>query len=89
MTPSPSYLSYSVEFHVEATGVADWLSLCVSSPKGGGGGVTVGAGQADPPRGRLQHIKHVTRQSVVMRVEIYSLLLLLLIICRPPVAFGV
>lgn len=41
-----------VEFHVEPTGVADRLSLCVSSPQGGGGGVTVGAGQAHPPRGR-------------------------------------
>lgn len=55
-------LSYPVEFHVEPTGVADRLSLCVSSPQGGGGGVTVGAGQAHPPRGRLPQIKHVGRQ---------------------------
>lgn len=38
-----------MEFHVKATGVADGLPLCVSSPEGGGGGVTVGAGQAHPP----------------------------------------
>ena len=48
------FLPHPVEFHVEATGVADRLALCVSSPQGGGGGVTVGAGQAHPPRGRLQ-----------------------------------
>lgn len=47
-------VSYPMKFHVEATGVAHRLSLCVSSPQGGGGGVTVGAGQAHPPRGRLQ-----------------------------------
>lgn len=47
------FLSHPVEFHVEATGIANRLSLCVSSPQGGGGGVTVGAGQAHPPRGRL------------------------------------
>lgn len=41
-----------VEFHVEATGVADRFSLCVSPPQGGGGGVTVGAGQTHPPGGR-------------------------------------
>lgn len=46
--------SYPVEFHVEPTGVADGFSLCVSSPQGGGGGVTICAGQAHPPRGRLQ-----------------------------------
>lgn len=56
--PSPFFLSHPMEFHVEATGVADRLSLCVSSPQGGGGGVTVGAGQAHPPRGRLQRMKY-------------------------------
>lgn len=44
-----------MEFHVEPTGIADRFSLCVSSPQGGGGGVTVGAGQTHSPRGRLQH----------------------------------
>lgn len=53
------FLSYPMEFHVEATGVAHWLSLRVSSPQGGGGGVTVGAGQAHPPRGRLQRRENV------------------------------
>lgn len=48
-----------MEFHVEATGVAHWLSLRVSSPQGGGGGVTVGAGQPHPPRGRLQRRENV------------------------------
>lgn len=46
-----------MEFHVEATGVADRLPLCVSPPQGGGGGVTVGAGQAHPSRGRLPQVK--------------------------------
>lgn len=41
-----------VEFHVEATGITDRFPLCVSSPQCGGGGVTVGARQAHPPRGR-------------------------------------
>lgn len=48
------FLPHPVEFHVEAAGVADRLALCVSSPQGGRGGVTVGAGQAYPPGGRLQ-----------------------------------
>lgn len=48
-----------MKFHVKATSVTDWLPLCISSPQGGGGGVTVGAGQAHPPRSRLQCIKHV------------------------------
>lgn len=46
--------SHPVQLHVEATGVAHRLPLGVSSPQGGGGGVAVGAGQAHPPRGRLQ-----------------------------------
>lgn len=48
------FLSHPMEFHVEATSITHWLSLCISSPQGGGGGVTVGAGQTHPPRGRLQ-----------------------------------
>lgn len=43
--------SYPMQFHVEATGVAHWLSLCVPPPQGGGGGVAVGAGQAHPSGG--------------------------------------
>lgn len=54
--------SYPMEFHVEATGVADRLPLCVSSPQGGGGGVTVGAGQAHPPGRRLPQTEHVSQQ---------------------------
>lgn len=46
-----------MEFHVEAAGVAHWLSLCVSPPQGGGGGVTVGAGQAHPSRSRLHYLR--------------------------------
>lgn len=58
-----------MEFHVEATGVADRLSLCVSSPQGGGGGVTVGAGQAHPPRGRLQRGKNNMSEPPVKRED--------------------
>lgn len=46
-----------MEFHVQAAGVAHWLSLCVSPPQGGGGGVTVGAGQAHPSRSRLHYLR--------------------------------
>lgn len=38
-----------MKFHVEATGIADGLALGVPAPQGGGGGVAVGAGQAEPP----------------------------------------
>lgn len=47
--PSRRGLSYPVKLHVEATGVADGLALGVPAPQGGGGGVAVGAGQAEPP----------------------------------------
>lgn len=42
-------LSYPMKLHVEAAGVADGLTLGVPAPEGGGGGVAVGTGQAEPP----------------------------------------
>lgn len=39
-----------MKLHVEAAGVADGLTLGVPAPEGGGGGVAVGTGQAEPPR---------------------------------------
>lgn len=54
-------MSHPVQLHVEATGVAHRLPLCVPSPQGGGGGVAVGAGQAHPPRGRLRNKTSHTR----------------------------
>lgn len=47
--PSQRGLSYPVKLHVEATGIADGLTLGVPAPQGGGGGVAVGAGQAESP----------------------------------------
>lgn len=38
-----------MELHVEATGVADRLTLRVPAPQGGGCRVAVGTGQAQPP----------------------------------------
>ena len=38
-----------MELHVEAAGVADGLALRVPAPQGGGRGVAVGTGQAQPP----------------------------------------
>ena len=67
---------YPMEFHVESAGITDWLSLCISSPQSGGGGVTVSAGQAHPPRGRLQQIKHVSHQQIKTSNKTFLLLLL-------------
>lgn len=46
--------AYPVELHVEAAGVADGLALRVPAPQGGGRGVAVGTGQAQPPRRGLE-----------------------------------
>ena len=61
--PSPSIslpLSHPVQLHVEATGVADGLPLCVAPPQCCGGGVAVGAGQTHPPGCRL----HTARTNI-------------------------
>lgn len=63
---------YPMEFHVEATGVADRLSLCVSSPQGGGGGVTVSAGQAHPPRGRQPPLRFDKRSVDAVHLVVQS-----------------
>lgn len=42
--------TYPVELHVEAAGVTDRLTLRVPPPQGGGRGVAVSTGQAQPPR---------------------------------------
>jgi len=49
--------AYPVELHVEPAGVADRLALGVPSPQGGGRGVAVGTGQAQPPRRGLEASK--------------------------------
>lgn len=63
------FLSHPMEFHVEATSITHWLSLCISSPQGGGGGVTVGAGQTHPPRGRLQQRKNIPKTLIFLKKE--------------------
>lgn len=35
-----------MELHVEAAGIAHWLTLSIAAPQSGGGGLAVGTGQA-------------------------------------------
>lgn len=55
--------THPVELHVEAAGVADRLTLRVPAPQGGGGGVAVGTGQAQPPGRGLRASTGVSRQA--------------------------
>ncbi len=43
-----------MEFVVQAAGVADWISVLVSSPERGGGRPTVRTARPCSPGGRLQ-----------------------------------
>lgn len=64
-SPSSKAAAYPVELHVEATSVADGLALRVPAPQGGGRGVAVGTGQAQPPgRGLEARVgKHRCKQA--------------------------
>lgn len=42
--------THPMQLHVEATGVAHRLALCVASPERGGAGVAVCAAEAGPAR---------------------------------------
>lgn len=46
--------TYAMELHVQATGIAHGLTLCVAAPQRGGGGLAVGTGQAHSAGGGLQ-----------------------------------
>lgn len=45
--------THPVQLHVQAAGIADGLTLCVSPPQCGGAGMTVSATQTRSPRRAL------------------------------------
>lgn len=47
--------TYTMELHVEAAGVANWLPLGIAAPQCGGGCLAVGTGEAHPAGSGLQH----------------------------------
>lgn len=63
-----------MELHVEAAGVANGLALRVPAPQGGGRGVAVGTGQAQPPgRGLEASIgKHRRKQRREQMIYVFT-----------------
>lgn len=54
-----------VQLHVEAAGVAHWLSVPVASPQRGGAGAAVGAAQTGPAGRRVLRENHNTEEQKV------------------------
>ena len=65
LTPPGGGVTYAMELHVEAAGIAHGLALGVAAPQGGGGGLAVGTGEAHSAGGRLQQ----RRQTLQVQVK--------------------
>lgn len=68
-----SGVTYAMELHVEAAGIAHRLTLSIAAPQCGGGGLAVGTGEAHSAGGGLQQ----RRQTLQVQVKGLWLLLLL------------